>query len=139
MGLAKASKYKFPWPLAITLHIKTKYQYMNHEIYLSFPLLQNKPFLNLNQILVHSMKREHTKRNLNMQKVLWYCNHSPNKKIKAYNKLGVLHLKLSCKIMVCGKMKILHLPLIMDDYGFKHQSKVTMKTCARWHHVMEVT
>jgi len=133
MGIAKASKYKFPCPLAITLHIKTKYQYMNHDIYLSFPFLQTKPFLNQNQILVHSMKREHTKRKLNMhlQKVLWYFNHSFNKKIKAYNKLGVLHLKLLCKIMVCRKMKILHLPLSMFDYGFKHQSKITMKTCAR--------
>jgi hypothetical protein len=133
MGLTKASKYKFPCPLAITLHIKTKYQYMNHGIYLSFSLLQNKPFLNQNQILMHSMKRERTKRKLNMhmQKVLWYCNHFLNKKIKAYDKLGVLHLKLSCKIMVCKKMKILHLPLITYDYGFKHQSKITMKTCAR--------
>ncbi len=62
MGLAKASKYKFLCPLAIILHIKTKYQYMNHEIYLSFPLLQNKPFLNQNQILVHFVKREHKKK-----------------------------------------------------------------------------
>jgi hypothetical protein len=68
---------------------------------------------------------------MHLQRVSWCCDHLPTK-IKACKIMWVLHLSLSCKIVVCEKNNILHLPLIIDNNGFLNKKVViVINACAR--------
>lgn len=84
---------------------------------------------------------------MHLQSILWSF---PRQKIKVYNKMGVLHLPLVWKIMVCKEtrvlhfttlaleimlcktLRMLHLPFIFDNCGFLNKKAKPEWKCARW-------
>jgi hypothetical protein len=68
---------------------------------------------------------------MHLQRVLWCYDHLLTKS-KVCKIMWVLHLSSSCKIMVCKRKHVLHLPLIIDNNGFLNKKVVVvMKACAR--------